>query len=101
MREADVFVLPSLWENLPYVQIEAMASGLPIVSTTAGGIPGTVDADSGILVPPGDAAVLTRAGPDVGSPSPRPFPNDRDCGFRECLPIPSAGWKVVGECHEA
>lgn len=61
MRRADVFVLPSLWENLPCVLIEALASGLPIVSTETGGIPEIVDAESGILVPPGDANKLAVA----------------------------------------
>jgi len=61
MRQADVFVLPSLWENLPCVLIEAMASGLPIVSTLTGGIPEMIDGETGILVPPGDAAELAAA----------------------------------------
>ena len=43
MRQAQLFVLPSLWENLPCVLIEAIASGLPILSTQAGGIPEIVD----------------------------------------------------------
>ncbi len=61
MRRADFFVLPSLWENLPCVLIEAMASGLPIVSTDTGGIPELIDAETGILVPPGDATKLSEA----------------------------------------
>ena len=61
MRQADFFVLPSLWENLPCVIIEAMASGLPVVSTYAGGIPELIDAETGILVPPGDATRLSEA----------------------------------------
>ncbi len=61
MRQADFFVLPSLWENLPCVIIEAMASGLPIVSTDAGGIPELINAETGILVPPGDATRLSEA----------------------------------------
>lgn len=61
MRQADLFVLPSIWENCPCVAIEAMASGLPIVSTLAGGIPEIVSEDVGVLVPPGDPLRLSSA----------------------------------------
>jgi L-malate glycosyltransferase len=61
MQRADLFVLPSLWENLPCVLIEAMACGLPVVSTLTGGIPEIVDEDVGILVPPGDEHALAEA----------------------------------------
>jgi len=56
-----VFVLPSLYETFGCVLIEAMASGLPIVSTSTGAIPDLVDSETGILVPPGDAAALASA----------------------------------------
>jgi len=65
MRKADVFVLPSEWENLPCVIIEAMASGLPIVATNVGGIPEIVNNEAGILVPPKDAQALAQALSDV------------------------------------
>jgi glycosyltransferase involved in cell wall biosynthesis len=61
MREADVFVLPSLSENLPCVLIEAQASGLPIVASDVGGIPEIVGPIEGKLVPPADPESLASA----------------------------------------
>ncbi len=49
MREAELFVLTSRYDNNPCVVIEAMASGLPIVATAVGGIPEMVDERSGRL----------------------------------------------------
>lgn len=49
MRQADLFVLPSVCETMGCVLLEAMASGLPIVATAVGGIVEVVDGDSGIL----------------------------------------------------
>lgn len=65
MRKADVFVLPSEWENLPCVIIEAMACGLPIVATNVGGIPEMLSNEIGILVPPKDMLALAQALNDV------------------------------------
>jgi glycosyltransferase involved in cell wall biosynthesis len=61
MRAADLFVLPSLAENLPVVLIEAQASGLPAVATAVGGVPELVDDEAGALVPPADPAALATA----------------------------------------
>jgi glycosyltransferase involved in cell wall biosynthesis len=61
-RAADVFVIPSLEDNMPNTCLEAMASGTPVVGYAAGGIPEMVeDGVHGFLAPPGDAAALSRS----------------------------------------
>ena len=66
MREADLFVLPSRFENLPVVLLEALASGLPAVATAVGGVGEIVDARSGELASPGDPERLADAIAAVG-----------------------------------
>ena len=68
LANASVFVLPSVPEpeggmdNLPTVIMEAMATGLPVVSTRVGGIPEMViDNQTGFLVRPEDAVALAGA----------------------------------------
>ena len=68
LAAASVFVLPSVadpdggMDNLPTVIMEAMASGLPVVSTTIDGIPAMViEKETGFLVQPGDAVALAGA----------------------------------------
>jgi glycosyltransferase involved in cell wall biosynthesis len=65
--EAEVAVVPSLYEGFSLPAVEAMACGVPLVATTGGALPevvGTHD-ESGLLVPPGDpdalAGMLLRA----------------------------------------
>ena len=58
---SSVFVLPSHYEGYGLVLVEAMARGLPIVSTTAGAIPSTVPPDTGMLVEPGNPELLAGA----------------------------------------
>ncbi len=56
---ATCFVLSSLWEGLPYVVLEAMGYGLPVVSTNVDGIPEAVEQGvSGLLSNPGDPEAL-------------------------------------------
>jgi colanic acid/amylovoran biosynthesis glycosyltransferase len=59
---ADVFCLPSFAEGVPVVLMEAMATGLPVVSTRVTGIPELVDDGvSGELAPPGRPEALASA----------------------------------------
>lgn len=59
---ADIFVAPSLEDNLPNTVIEAMAAGVPVVAYDAGGIPEIVDHGvTGLLAPVGQPAQLTAA----------------------------------------
>lgn len=60
MRNWDIFAMPSLEEGLPMVALEAMAAGLPVVTTNVGGIPELVEeGKTGWLVPPSDPAALS------------------------------------------
>ncbi|MDD3877428.1 MAG: glycosyltransferase [Bacteroidales bacterium] len=54
MKNADFFILFSNYENLPCVIVEAFASGLPVVSSTAGGIAEHLTPDKGLLMEPRD-----------------------------------------------
>lgn len=60
--KADVFVLPSFAEGVPVVLMEAMASGVPVISTTITGIPELIESGKdGILVPASDCDSLSDA----------------------------------------
>ncbi len=54
-KEGDILLLPSYYEGMPMVILEAMAFGLPIVSTNIAGIPDlVVEGENGYLLDPGD-----------------------------------------------
>lgn len=62
LRAADVCVLPSYHENMPYGILEAMSVGLPVVATAVGGIPEVVvEGETGLLVPPRETEPLRGA----------------------------------------
>ena len=53
LNQADIFILPSLWEGMPMTLIEAMGTGLPIIASKVGGIPDMIDdGENGILINP-------------------------------------------------
>ena len=62
LADADCLVLSSELEATPYVIVEAMAAGLPVVASGIFGIPELVEEGvTGLLVPPGDPAAIARA----------------------------------------
>ena len=63
LRSAELACVPSLYEGFSLPAVEAMAVGLPLVSTTGGAIPEVAGADgeTTLAVPPGDSAALAAA----------------------------------------
>jgi glycosyltransferase involved in cell wall biosynthesis len=62
MGAADAVVLPSVWEGLPLVGLEALAAGTPLVATAARGIRELLaDGETALVVPPGDERALGQA----------------------------------------
>ena len=61
--QAELAVVPSLYEGFSLPAVEAMACAVPVVATTAGALPEVVgrDGSTGFLVPPGDAPALAAA----------------------------------------
>ncbi len=86
----DFLVIPSFTEGLPYVLLEAMASGIPVLATAVGDIPLLIqDKVTGFLVPPGDHAALTRRMKDLLS-----YPDHGSS-------MASRGRELVGERYSA
>jgi len=49
MNQADLLVLPSVWEGMPIVALEAAASGLPVLATPVGNLPELLAEERGFL----------------------------------------------------
>jgi len=61
-QNTELFILPSRYEGLPTVLLEAMSCGTPCIATSVGGVPDLIENDvDGVLVPPGNPAALGSA----------------------------------------
>lgn len=61
MQASNALVLFSSAENLPCVIAESLCSGVPVISSSVGGVPEMVNDSNGILVPSGDEGALYQA----------------------------------------
>src|SRR5690606_10996090 len=62
MRRADLFILPSVEDACALVTLEAMATGVPVVTTSHNGAGELIEHEKdGLIVAPGDSAVLSDA----------------------------------------
>ena len=61
IADADLFVMSSREEGLGTSVLDAMALGIPVASTSAGGLPEMLGEGAGLLVPPGDPGGLAEA----------------------------------------
>ncbi len=70
LQDADLFLLPSLYEGMPMTIIEAMATALPIAAAEVGGLPDMLkNGESGLLVPCEEMAVLEACRKLIGDES--------------------------------
>jgi len=80
LRAADVFVLPSYQEGLPYSILESLAAGTPVIASNVGGIPDVVvDRVHGILISPRDPREIVRAVRELGQSQDALRAMSRDC----------------------
>lgn len=62
MAALDILVFSSRWEGLPVALLEGMASSLPVVATSVGGVPGVIqNGETGLLVLPEDSSALAKS----------------------------------------
>jgi glycosyltransferase involved in cell wall biosynthesis len=95
LRDSRVALNPSLADNMPNSVLEALASGVPVVSTHVGGVPHIVrDGVTALLVPPSDPSAMAEAALRVL----------RDSALAECLrtagldSVQAYTWAEVGPC---
>jgi len=94
--EAEVAVVPSLYEGFSLPAVEAMASGVPLVATTGGALPevaGT-DGETALLVPPGDPQALAVA---IGRMLDEPQLRERIGAAGRTRALEKFTWKATAE----
>ena len=94
MRESDAFILPSLEDAYPLVTLEAMASGLPVITTRNSGTAELIrDGMDGMVIAPGDSGSLAEAIETLAE--------DRELLRRMSIKAPRAvasrSWEVYGQ----
>lgn len=96
-RECDALVLPTRFEGMPTVVLEAMAQGKPILVSDVGATAELVTPHNGYLLPPGDAEALYNA---VQAFAERPAEVRRKMGaYGRQRVIERFSWPVVAEAH--
>ena len=61
LAASDIYISSSHWEGLPLATLEAMAAGLPVITTAVGDAPQIITSEVGILVPPHQPSLLAEA----------------------------------------
>lgn len=91
---ADVFVMPSRYEELGSVLLEAMSAGVPIVASATGGVPDVIsEGVNGLLVPPGDPLALAAAVRRIlGAPE-----LARRLRARACVAVARYDWHLLAD----
>ena len=96
-RTNDVFVLPTLFEGMPTVVLEAMANGMPIIVTDVGATLEMVDSSNGFIIEKNDVASLKKAILEYDKMTPEARKLLSEASFNRVKD--NFTWKIVAEKH--